>query len=1001
MKEGPHVPRKAARTQPTTGASVRIRPSHAAEDAISRFLLRLVDVGLAGVIFLAPLFMGGRYDVGRLVYVAIVCFTAVCWAARQCLASDARWRWSGAELILLGGVLVILLQLIPLPQTLLLQVSPEIGELLPLWFSQTESAAQMGTWNELSLTPQATRGGFVTFLAHAMLFLVVVQRIREFRDIERLMRWLALAAVAMAVLGLAQFLLGNGKFLWIYEHPSRDTARVVKGTFQNQNHFAHFLALGIGPLIWWLQRRWASREDKRRSFGKGGRGHKWNDVGKQSLAIGLGLVALAGLLTFSRGGVVAMFTAAVICLIVLVRKRLLGRKSLVAIAGLATLLIGALAIHGYEPLAKRLSTLRDSRSLEELSHGRKALWAAHTKAIPRFALTGTGVGSHAEVYRTYLDKHFDVAFTHGENGYLHLLLETGFPGLTLMLAAAGLAFFWCIRTLVTCGATGESRASRVAAEKARVEGRESKEKRRKGAKRQGSSAPSATDAAACAAALLAGLAASMVHSFGDFVWYIPACMSLTIIVAACACRLFQIAAKNERTSSQPTLVSFFRPLARVCQRLFVRNEESQMPRFTWIAGAAVLFGAVGIMLANRIPPALSAPHWDAYFKLARTTRGISFHDETVQESVPAMRRHLEELLGRDPYNARANVRLAGIYLRLFAIEQQRSENPMPLSQIRDAALASPFGSREAQNEWLSVVLGKNRTYLDKAIVHAKRGLRLCPLQGEAYVYLAELAFLDSNSPERKHAYVAQGLRVRPHDGSVLFAAGKEAMLAGDTEEALDFWKRAFHQDPEQQSRIIEMLAPQTHPDDFLKHFEPDLAGLVNLYSHYRKNNRVEEARYTGSKYVVLLEQEAETERGVAAAGLWDQARGIHEFVGDIERAADCARRAVAQAPGDFGKHRNLAGILLRSGQYDEAVRELQWCLSRQPDDKNLRQLLQTASRARIEQDGATTMLRQNDSPPQIQRADQGQGPNAVSNHPNRPPSEKSDLAAFGYAPSSQ
>jgi len=993
MKETSHAPRRV--TDPQMTADARCRPSRASENTISRILLRLVDAGLVGVIFLAPLFMGGRYDVGRLVYVAVVCFTAACWAVRQCVVSDARWRWSGAELILLAGLLLIVLQLMPLPQSLLLWLSPEIGELLPLWSSHTESAAQMGTWNELTLTPQATRGGLVTFLAHVMLFLVVVQRIREFSDLERLMRWLAIAAIGMAVLGLAQFLLGNGKFLWIYDHPSRDTSHAVKGTFQNKNHFAHFLALGIGPLIWWLQRQWASHSRGHQSFGRGGRSNPLKDMGKHSLAIGLGIVALAGLLTFSRGGVIAMFVAATVCLAIFVWRRLLGRKTLFAVAGLVVLLVGALSIHGYEPLARRLATLRDSRSLDELSHGRKALWAAHMKAIPRFALTGTGAGSHELVYRTYLDEHFDLAFTHGENGYLHLLLETGIPGLALMLAAAGLALYWCIRTLfIRSGRDSSSGEENSGTAATREPGRSRKREGKTGkAGRLGRSAtPSNTELAACAAALLAGLAASMIHSVGDFVWYIPACMSLTIIIAACACRLFQMSMEKDKHRVHRVPAESSRTLAQAFRRAFVPDDDARMPRFAWITATVVLCGAVSMMLANRVPPALAASHWDAYFRLVRTTRGASLHDEKALKCVPEMRTHLENLLERDPYNARANVRLAGIYVRQFDMEQQRSENPMPLSQIRDAALASPFSSREAQDQWLSIVLGKNRTYLDKAIVHAKRGLRLCPLQGVAYVHLAELAFLHSNSPERKHAHVAQAIRVRPHDGSVLFAAGREAMLAGDIQKALDLWKRSFHQDPKQQSQIIELLAPRASPDDFVRHFDPDVVGMGKLFSHLRRTNRVEEAQSLGHSYVAVLEQEARDDHGVNAARRWDQARAVHDFLGNAPRAVDCARQAVSQTPTDFGKRRTLATTLLKSGQYDEAVRELQWCLRRHPDDQNLKQMLQTASRARIARPDTTP--RQTQANPPVTGEISGQRYPANSGQPSVTSQAKRDLAAF-------
>ena len=239
--------------------------------SLSLWLLRLVDAGLAGVIFIAPLFMGGRHPFGRLVFIALACLVAVAWFWRQALQKRAAWTWSGAEWLLLAGLAVVALQLVPLPDSLLTQLSPTIHELLPLWTAEADPATSCGIWKTVSLAPVETRGGLVTYLAYAMLFVVAVQRIRSIEDVERLLRWIALAAIGMATLGMLQFLLGNGKFLWVYEHPSRTTYNVVKGTFANQNHFAHFLALGLGPLIWWLHRlRPASDAPSRSSREKAG-----------------------------------------------------------------------------------------------------------------------------------------------------------------------------------------------------------------------------------------------------------------------------------------------------------------------------------------------------------------------------------------------------------------------------------------------------------------------------------------------------------------------------------------------------------------------------------------------------------------------------------------------------------------------------------------------------------------------------------------------------------
>ncbi len=58
-------------------------------------------------------------------------------------------------------------------------------------------------------------------------------------------------------------------------------------------------------------------------------------------------------------------------------------------------------------------------------------------------------------------------------------------------------------------------------------------------------------------------------------------------------------------------------------------------------------------------------------------------------------------------------------------------------------------------------------------------MELCPLEGEAYIYLAELSFLAGEGREARSAYVRQAMQVRPHDPAVRLAAGNESALCGD------------------------------------------------------------------------------------------------------------------------------------------------------------------------------------------------------------------------------
>ena len=250
-------------------------------NALHARLTVAVDLGIASTVLVAPLFMGGRGPVGRFVLVLCVAITAMLWCARQCVSTRAMWRKSGVEWLLLAGLGVLVLQLVPLPQTLLTLFSPHLAELLPLWTTSADNAVQLGTWNQVSLNPMATQSGLTTYIAYVMLFLVTFQRLNELKDVKPLLRLIAVATCLMAVLALAQLLFGNGKFLWVFEHVSRDTTEVTKGPFQNQNHLAHLLALGIGPLLWWLatlqtggdnRRPSSSRsEDFRDAFPQGGR----------------------------------------------------------------------------------------------------------------------------------------------------------------------------------------------------------------------------------------------------------------------------------------------------------------------------------------------------------------------------------------------------------------------------------------------------------------------------------------------------------------------------------------------------------------------------------------------------------------------------------------------------------------------------------------------------------------------------------------------------------
>ena len=278
------------------------RPADARESVPGRWLARLVDAGLIGVPLLSPWFMGGRHPLGELVIVLLAVTVALAWLGRRALdPRGATWTASPGEWLLLGAVLLVVAQLVPWPQPVLDLLSPHTRQLLPLWCGDASVPGTLGTWNQVSMTPDWTRAGLALLLAYGMLFLVAVQRLKTADDVQWLLRWIAVAVVVQAVFGIVQYLTTNGKFVWIYQHPFRDTLATVTGAYINKNHFAHLMALGLGPLACLVAASLSRGGSSDRAAFASGRTPA-EQIRLLAWTLALGIVLLAGLMTLSRGG---------------------------------------------------------------------------------------------------------------------------------------------------------------------------------------------------------------------------------------------------------------------------------------------------------------------------------------------------------------------------------------------------------------------------------------------------------------------------------------------------------------------------------------------------------------------------------------------------------------------------------------------------------------------------------------------------------------------------
>jgi len=846
-------------------------------------LLVVVDAGLAAVIGVAPFVFGGRHDVGRLVFVALVALTALAWFIRQGLFPQAAWTRSWAHALLVLALAIVGLQLVPFPADWLARLAPRTTDLLPMWSST--SNLTFGQWSTLSLTPRETTLGLAMLVSYALLFTVLGQRIASTADVERLLNTVAIAAVAMAAFGLVQLFASNGKFFWFYVHPFRTTDHSATGAFMNRNHFASFLVLGVGPLVRWLVAAFRANAPQAARRGLAPAPHAW--LPTTLLLAALVIVLLAIALSFSRGGAMALAAATLTISLVYWRWRLIDAQYLCGLTAVALVMLGLLSLYGYEQLTSRLDDFV-SGSVDSLdsSAGRRRVWAANVAAIQQGGLFGAGLGSHLAVCPVYLTEPSTKYYTHAENGYLQIATENGWLGAALLALALTLVAAWCLAGF-----------TRIMDAPARL----------------------AFGAAA------AGLAASAVHSAVDFVWYVPACLSVTIALAVVTLRLTQLAAPTSAANS-------FRLLSR--------------PRWIEMTAGAAL--AAVWTIHTFVGPGVAAIHWERY-QCDVVARARIFGDPTLPGAKTptaselailapleqSIERHLRDTLAWDPSFARAHLRLAALLVQRFERAQQQSDNVMMAAQIRDAAFAARFPSLDAQRAWLARAFGPNIELLVHAQTHARRALMLSPLEGDGYIFLANLGFLAGDLSDRAVACIAQAERVRPYDGDVAFEAGKQALIDGDQEAAIRYFARCFGTPGDHQLRIVGLLAGRIAAEVLIAELHPDWRTLRPIWARYREHGSDADLRALVAYAATVTERDAGTNREFRPAYLWLYQSQLHTDLQQHDRALACLNQAYAHDPHLYEVRRLLGFALQSAGKYAEAEPHLRWCLSRRPDDKAL------------------------------------------------------------------
>ncbi|HET9336228.1 MAG TPA: O-antigen ligase family protein [Sphingomicrobium sp.] len=312
------------------------------------------------------------------------------------------------------AILLVVLQLIPLPvaiwtalpgRELVIEGFRLLGIKLapmPLSLSPNDSLAAM-----LALLPPL---GMIAAMAG----------LRAYRS-DLLAAALIAGTAAGVLLGVLQASSPDpeNSFWYLYRHSNFG---VATGFFANGNHMADLLLIAI-PFIAALGS----------SVRQGAKDVRLRSATLAMVGGGLAVVILGLILNGSLAGYGLLLPIVLASLLLLFAPRIASARS--SLIGIAVVSVAAMALLWLSPVGGRVGTAAAETSVTS----RQEILSDSLEMIDRFGLTGSGLGTYQRVYALGEDPAaVDRVFVnHAHNDYAELAVETGLPGVIILLIFLG------------------------------------------------------------------------------------------------------------------------------------------------------------------------------------------------------------------------------------------------------------------------------------------------------------------------------------------------------------------------------------------------------------------------------------------------------------------------------------------------------------------------------------------------------------------------------------
>ena len=374
----------------------------------------------------------------------------------------------GSFLHLLGFLFIILIiiQLIPLPPGILHNVSPktyqlyaetipgydghnlEIKDIEDRFFLSSalnSRDAHRGTsdWKPISLNRYRTREMLFKFISFFLVFAITAEHFRTRAKRDMLIRAFLAIALFQAFYGLLEYLSGHQHIFFLKKIYNLES---VTGTFVNPNHFAGFLEmiLPIG-LGWFFYRSRRSEQELVTLKEKIASLSQPRKLKNFLIFFAISIIFSGLLLSYSRSGIIACASSLILFFALTFlwyRKR---KMKFAIVIFLLVILITPIIGFGLQKMIERFSSM----NIEFSEQGeRKGVWKDSMSIFYAFPLFGTGFGTFDDIFTLHSSKNRTVRYDYAHNDYIQILTETGIGGLLIAIAAIVFIIVRCFRKAV-------------------------------------------------------------------------------------------------------------------------------------------------------------------------------------------------------------------------------------------------------------------------------------------------------------------------------------------------------------------------------------------------------------------------------------------------------------------------------------------------------------------------------------------------------------------------